>query len=528
LIKLVEKAEILMKYFRENKSQRSISKELGISRDTVAKYIKEFRLKNESLKNIKEDGEDNREKILALIEEMTSEPKYNISGRSRRKLNEEIIDNINELINQNNENKRLGRHKQLMKKIDIHEKLNSMGFDIGYTTVCNYIRENHEMKEAFIRQEYKLGETLEFDWGEVKLTIAGKAVVLQMGLLTTAKGSYHYAKLYQNQKMENFLDVHVQAFNHIDGVHKELVYDNLKQAVKRFVGKSEKEATDDLIKLSLYYGFRYRFCNVASGNEKGHVERGIEFVRRKAFSDKTDFETLKEANAYLKKKLQKLNTKERNWLQGQSPSDILTQERSYLISLKPSYDTSRRVEARVNKYSVINIDQNKYSVPDYLVGKFVKAKIYPDTIEIYYKDNKIAEHERSYQNHYWSVDINHFIHTLKKKPGALHASVGRHQLSPELQQVYQEHYINKPRDFIELLELIKEKDLKSILNAVDELKKIKKELVTTDNIKNIIFKVPRENEFLKTKDMSIQKISMEQIAILNNMFDLKAMGGYKN
>ncbi|WP_427340456.1 Mu transposase domain-containing protein [Caloranaerobacter sp. DY30410] len=34
----------------------------------------------------------------------------------------------------------------------------------------------------------------------------------------------------------------------------------------------------------------------------------------------------------------------------------------------------------------MNIDQNKYSVPDYLVGKFVIAKIYPKTIDIFYKD----------------------------------------------------------------------------------------------------------------------------------------------
>ncbi|MGO3017670.1 MAG: Mu transposase domain-containing protein [Anaerococcus sp.] len=52
----------------------------------------------------------------------------------------------------------------------------------------------------------------------------------------------------------------------------------------------------------------------------------------------------------------------------------------------------RRTESRVNKYSVINIDQNKYSVPDYLVGKFVKVKIYPEEIKIYYKESKTAEH----------------------------------------------------------------------------------------------------------------------------------------
>lgn len=208
----------------------------------------------------------------------------------------------------------------------------------------------------------------------------------QMGLLTTAKGSNHYAKLYQNQKMENFLDIHVQAFNNIGAVHRELVYDNLKTGVRKFVGRNEKEATEDLIKISMYYGFKYRFCNVASGNEKGHVERGIEYVRRKAFSSQTDFDTLEEANAHLQEKLLELNSKKRNWLQNQSPLDILSQEMPYLIPLKPSYDTSRRVEARVNKYSVITIDQNKYSVPDYLVGKFVNVKIYPDTIAIYYKN----------------------------------------------------------------------------------------------------------------------------------------------
>jgi len=528
LIGLDQKAEILLGFFRENKTQREISRDLKISRETVSKYIKEFESKNEHLNELIKDEERNKSEILLLIEEMSSKPKYDTSSRTKTKLTDDVINSINDLIDQNEKNRLLGRKKQLMKKIDIHERLIEMGFDISYPTVCNYIRENHEKKEAFIRQEYNLGETIEFDWGEVKITIAGKPSTLQMGLLTTAKGSHHYARLYQNQKMENFLDIHVQAFNSMGGIHRELVYDNMKQAVKRFVGRSEKEATEDLIKISLYYGFKYRFCNIASGNEKGHVERGIEFVRRKAFSSQTDFNSIEEANAHLLEKLSKLNSRKRNWLQNKSPLDLLREETPYLLPLKPSYDTSRRVESRVNKYSVINIDQNKYSVPDYLVGKFVDVKIYPERILLYYKGNQIAEHKRSYQAHAWIIDINHFIHTLKKKPGALHSSAGRHQLSPELQEIYQEYYISNPRDFIELLELIKEKDLESVLDAIGELKKIKKELVTIDNIKNIIFKLPEDSTSLETKDISIQKASLEQIAILNEMFNMKETGRYEN
>ena len=326
MIKLDQKADVLMKYFRENMSQRAIAREMKISRTTVRKYINDYESKSEEIKELAKSNNTINNNTLNLVSEIVSAPKYDTSSRTRIKLTDEIIEKIEELLKENEKNRLLGRSKQLMKKIDIHERLVEQGFDISYPTVCNYIRDHHEKKEAFIRQEYSLGEILEFDWGEVKLTIGEKPITLQMGLLTTACGSHHYARLYQNQKMENFLDMHVQAFNSIGGVHRELVYDNLKQAVRKFVGRNEKEATENLIKISLYYGFKYRFCNAAKGNEKGHVERGIEYVRRKAFSNRTDFTTLEEANAHLREKLLKLNSKKRDWLQNQSPLDILNQE----------------------------------------------------------------------------------------------------------------------------------------------------------------------------------------------------------
>jgi hypothetical protein len=76
--------------------------------------------------------------------------------------------------------------------------------------------------------------------------------------------------------------------------------------------------------------------------------------------------------------------------------------------------------------------------------------------------------------------------------------------------------------------LIKEKDLESVLKAVKELEKIKIEMVNTDNIRNIVFKSPTVLNPLETRDLSIQKASLEQISILNDMFNLKSVGGYKN
>ncbi len=53
-------------------------------------------------------------------------------------------------------------------------------------------------------------------------------------------------------------------------------------------------------------------------------------------------------------------------------------------------------------------------------------------------------------------------------------------------------------------------------------------MVNTDNIRNVVFKVPTVDKPLEAKDLSIQKASLEQISILNDMFNLKSVGGYKN
>lgn len=105
-----------MKYFRENKSQRAISRELGISRTTVQKYIKEFESKNEALRELKKDEDHNKAEILLLIEEMASKPKYDTSKRAKIKLTDDVLKEIDELVSENEKNRLMGKTKQLMKK----------------------------------------------------------------------------------------------------------------------------------------------------------------------------------------------------------------------------------------------------------------------------------------------------------------------------------------------------------------------------------------------------------------------------
>ena len=134
----------------------------------LSKYIKDFETKQEKLNILSKTNEDlNKLKIQNLINDLSSKPKYNTSNRKKTKLTINIKNRIEEFIQINDKNKALGRKKQVMKKIDMYEQLVEEGYDIGYTTVCNFIKDKYDKKEAFIRQEYDPAEVLEFDWGEV-------------------------------------------------------------------------------------------------------------------------------------------------------------------------------------------------------------------------------------------------------------------------------------------------------------------------------------------------------------------------
>ncbi len=114
MISMSTKQEIILKYFREGVSIRRISKELGIHRKTVRRYIEEY---SSSLDGLVDNGFSN---------DIVSPPAYNSKKRTTHKLTSEILDEIKNLLSKNEERRNNGQHKQLYKSIDIHEHLQNL------------------------------------------------------------------------------------------------------------------------------------------------------------------------------------------------------------------------------------------------------------------------------------------------------------------------------------------------------------------------------------------------------------------
>ncbi|WP_446474159.1 Mu transposase domain-containing protein, partial [Alicyclobacillus acidiphilus] len=282
-----------------------------------------------------------------------------------------------------------------------------------------------------------------------------------------------------------FQEAHAKFFSHIGGVYQQMVYDNMRVAVKRLAG-SEKEPTEALLQLSLYYGFQFRFCNVCSGNEKGHVERSVDVVRRKAFASQYRFDSLESANEHLSAVCGRLNRKPQSNREGRSADECLQTEREYLFKGLPPFDAARVEHPRVDKYSTICVDKNHYSVPDSLVGKKIMVKIYSGRILCFHGDKQVAEHARTLESCQWVIKLEHFLDTFKRKPGALATSIAMKQAPQALTRIYESYYKGQEKDFIALVqEFSAGLTLDETKTAITELEAMGVRHVTTDNIKLI-------------------------------------------
>lgn len=481
MINLNEKQEIILKHIREGKSQRQISKETGISRETIRKYVSTYESK---LHEVADDLGEIRK--IDIIDDITAKPKYTSSPRVKTALTDKVIERLKVFLKENEQKRLSGMSKQQKKKIDMYEALIEEGYNLSYPSVVNAVNDiERKKREAYIKQQYAPGDVVEFDFGVVKLRMADNSIKeFQMAAFTAAYSNYRWAKLFPKQNTACFLEAHASFFKQINGNHRTVVYDNTKIAVARFVGHTEKEATEALLKISIYYKFRFRFTNTYRGNEKGHVERSVEFIRRKAFSRESTFTSLNEANAYLDEVLNKLNSRTLS-NSNKSPFQLLDEEREYLLPDMPLYETASIVDLRVNKYSTIMVDSCYYSVPDDYVGVMVRCKVYTTKILVFYKEEEIARYGKVYGLNLWKIDITHYAKTLFRKPKALVNSTAFNQMESTLKDIFFRYFDQNERDFVKLIQLVGNFGLVAVDNAIKNLQEVCPTNISLDKIEFI-------------------------------------------
>jgi hypothetical protein len=100
--------------------------------------------------------------------------------------------------------------------------------------------------------------------------------------------------------------------------------------------------------------------------------------------------------------------------------------RDYLLEkprLRPlptaEFPTWLTLEPRVDRYARITVRQCQYSVPAKLIGRRVRVRLGATTVTVFDARIQVARHERITIRGEQSLNLDHYLEVLQRKPGAM-------------------------------------------------------------------------------------------------------------
>jgi len=454
-----------MELYKLYGSIRKVAKELNISRNTVKKYV-------ERVQSVRK----------GIGEEIIPEDRQ--IRRQCSVVTSEIKEKIHRILEENHDLPR----KQRWNGKKIWRHLVQSGNTISYCTVKRVMvqwRDEHGYREVFILQDPEPGFRAEFDWGKTDLCIDEHWGKYPMAIMVMNNSLYRFSRLYLRESFLEIIAAHIEFFNVIGGVPKTIFYDNMRVIIDPVT----KEWNPRFLAFAIHYGFEPHACNVRSPHEKGTDEESVGYIRRTAFSERTTFTSLDEANRYLEEQLDEINALpayRRKYI----PREGLENERGTLGPL-PTLEFSNYStrSAHISKYSLVSFESNYYSVPDEYRGKFLTLKVYPDHLEMINGDTVIASHNRNFGKGEYLFNISHYLKTFRKKPGALPQAKAFHQLHKDIQRIYRQYYLHNPKEFLPILNLIRESSVEGLIFAIQVLEEHQM-VPTYETLKCVIMQQP--------------------------------------
>ncbi len=368
----------------EGRSIRSVSREMGFSRNTVRKYLR------------------------------VSEPKRVENGPRARPVLDEVGPRLEDLLGAWS---RRTTRKQRLTGSRLHRQLREEGYEIGVTTVRGYFREwRRQRMEGFIPLVHRPGEEAQVDFFEVTVELCGAARTAWKLLIRLPYSGRDFVWIYDRCDQLSFLDGHVRAIEHFGGVSARFVYDNLTLAVKRRVGL-ERELTDRFQALVSHYLFEPCFARPGEGHDKGSVESRGKAIRLAHLTPVPQGESLAEISAAL------LCDVDRVWSQRRRrealpPREAWERESARLNPLPPVAFEARETKlVRISRQAMIHIEASRYSVPSR--WKMLEATAYVGVEDIRVvcrgEETLLERIPRGGRR----VRYRHYLEELERKPQAL-------------------------------------------------------------------------------------------------------------
>ena len=342
-------------------SQRRIARELGINRETVAKYINLPDAGPKPATNAPPGSEGSKpanappgfvdEAIPKFGPENQCEPFRKVvqdklqSGLSRQRIYQDLRD--------------------------------EHGFEGSYYSVRRFVKRlGQDRPIPFRRMECLPGEQGQIDFGTAAPIVKSDGTrrrphVFRIVLSFSRKA---YSEVVYRQTTDNFIRCLENAFWHFGGVPRTLIIDNLKAAVKN-ADWYDPDIHPKIQSFCEHYGTVILPTRPYTPRHKGKIEKGVEYAKNNALKGRT-FSSLQEQNQHLLNwEMRIADTRIHGTTRKQVGKLFREEEKTSLLLLPagrfPCFQEAKR---SVHRDGHIEVQKSYYSVPPEYTGREVWAR----------------------------------------------------------------------------------------------------------------------------------------------------------
>src|SRR5690606_30374958 len=384
----------------DGSSNRKIGSILGISRNTVNTYMQLFAASGYSLEELL------RFDSAALSELFSSHTTIDTGRHNELML---YFEGIN-----------LARSHPGFTFLHHYQQYVEQARDpYSYTQFLEHYRRKYPKEKGSMKLDHPAGEEMFIDYAGKKLHITDKEtgelnpVEVFVSILPCSQ--YTYVTACMSQKQKDLISSCVGAIHFFGGVSKAIISDNLRSAVNR-ASKYEADINRSFKDFARHYNCVINPTRGYSPQDKALVENAIHLVYQRIYYPLREmiFFTLEDLNRAIGVLLKGYNNL---MFQRKESSRIELFQRIERQHLKPlpaaPYELKDYRRAKVQKmgYVYFSPDKSYYSVPHRYIGKETVIHYTNNRVEVFYKQERIALHQRNLTRGSYVTNKDHLSST---------------------------------------------------------------------------------------------------------------------
>ena len=391
----------LLRLYQNGGKIKTISRNLGISRNTVKSYLNKLRASKTSIETLLSMDDPALERFFHRGNPAYKDPRFEGLKAHLDYYEKEL--------------QRPGVTRQLL--WEEYRQENPHGY--SRSQFCFHLSQHLLTKNPTLVLQHRPAEKLYVDYAGKTLSYidrdTGEIIVCQVFVACLPYSDYSFCMAVTSQKISDFLYALACCLQWLGGVPQIFVPDNLKSAIVK-ADRYEPTLNQALEDFGNHYQMSVVPARARKPRDKALVENQVKLIYNRVYARlrNRQFFSLEELNQAIREKNREHNQtrmQQKNYCREEC---FLSEEKPLLRPLpRQAFELKYYKEYKVAKNNHIYLSQDKhyYSVPYQYIGQRVQVIYTRSLVRIYLQGKQVALHQRDYHPAKYTTSREHLCST---------------------------------------------------------------------------------------------------------------------